>query len=175
MRIQQANLIPNLSRADRADGFLSAEFSASQFEEMHCDICMVVADYGSHLGGYMCGCSLAPSAKVPLLARMMALFPVTTYKSKPIDQYQTFVYGPVCVDRPFRGQGVLEGLFREYRAQLDKHLEVGAFFISLDNTRSLRAHIHKLGMRKLCDFSFNGKSYGFLVFDLADYRAEQVR
>ena len=67
IRIQNANQIPNLSRAEKADGFLSAEFSSEQFVQMDREIPMivaVVADCGSRLGGYMCGCSLASGANV---------------------------------------------------------------------------------------------------------------
>lgn len=166
MRIQQANQPSNLSRAEQADGFLSAEFSPEQFSQMHREIPMVVADCCARLGGYMCGCSLASCAAVPLLAHMATLFPAAPYKSKPLNLYRAFIYGPVCVDRPLRGTGVLEGLFRAYKDQLAGQFEIGILFVSLDNPRSMRAHIHKLGMRKLCDFSFGDKNYGLLVFDL---------
>lgn len=169
MRIQSANLIPNLSKAEQTDGFLSAEFSSEQFVHMDREIPMivaVVADCGSRLGGYLCGCSLASGANVPILAHMTTLFPTTFYKSKAIDRYRTFIYGPVCVDRPWRGRGILEGLFREYKAPLVGRFDIGILFISLDNPRSLRAHINKTGMTRLCDFSFNDRDYALLVFDI---------
>jgi hypothetical protein len=170
MRIQSANQIPNLSRDEQSDGFLSAEFAPEQFAQMDREIPMIVAivtaagDCGSRLAGYMCGCSLASGATVPLLAQMASLLPATLYKSKPVDQYRAFIYGPVCVDRPMRGKGVLEGLFKVYKNQLAGKFDIGILFVSLDNLRSLRAHIHKLGMIKLRDFSFNGKDYGLLAF-----------
>ena len=167
MRIQHANQPSNLSRAEQADGFLSAEFSSEQFARMHREIPMVVADCGLRLGGYMCGCSLASCATVPLMAHMATLFPVTSYKSKPLNQYRNFIYGPVCVERPLRGKGILEGLFREYKAQLAGQFDIGILFVSLANPRSLQAHIHKLGMCKLCEFSFSGREYGLLIFDAA--------
>jgi len=166
MRIQSANLIPNLSRAEQTDGFLSAEFSPDQFVHMDREIPLIVADCGSRLGGYLCGCSLASCAKVPLLAHMAALLPATMYRSKPVNQYGAFIYGPVCVDRPMRGKGILEGLFRAYKDQLAGKFDIGILFVSLDNPRSLRAHIHKLGMTKLRNFSFNDRDYALLVFDL---------
>ena len=165
-RIQDANCVSNLSREQREDGFLSVVFSASQFVAMHREIPMVVADCGHNLGGYMCGCTLASGAGVPLLGRMISLFPRTLYKGRPLDQYPAFIYGPVCVDRAYRGKGVIEGLFGAFLAQLAGRYDVGALFVSLENPRSLNAHIHKLGMRKLCHFSFSGKEYGLLVFEV---------
>jgi hypothetical protein len=165
MRIQEDNLANRLSSLQKADGFLSVAFPQAQFVQMHAEIPMAVADRGSRLGGYMCGSSLASSAQVPLLARMMSLFPAACFKDRPLDQYQSFIYGPVCIDRPLRGTGVLQGLFRQFLLQLQGRFELGALFVSLDNPRSLRAHVHKLGMTKLCDFSFEGRSFGLLVFD----------
>ncbi len=166
MRIQDANCISNLSQEQRADGFLSVAFSASQFVAMHREIPVVVADCGHHLGGFMCGCTLASGARVPLLGRMISLFPQTLYSGRPLDQYTAFIYGPVCVDRAYRGKGVIEGLFGAFLAQLAGRYDVGALFVSLENPRSLHAHIHKLGMCKLCNFSFSGKEYGLLVFEV---------
>lgn len=165
LRIQEANLVSKLSPMEKADGFLSVAFPPDQFTEMHREIPLVVAQCDHGLGGYMCGSSLASSAKVPLLSRMMSLFPETYYEGNALDQYRAFVYGPVCIDRSFRGQGVLEGLFEEFKKQLAGRFEIGVLFVSLDNPRSMRAHTHKLGMRKLGDFSFKGNQYGLLVFD----------
>ena len=128
MRIQDANCISNLSQEQRADGFLSVAFSASQFVAMHREIPVVVADCGHHLGGFMCGCTLASGARVPLLGRMISLFPQTLYKGRPLDQYTAFIYGPVCVDRAYRGKGVIEGLFGAFLAQLAGRYDVGALF-----------------------------------------------
>lgn len=165
LRIQEDNLIANLSTAQQADGFLSVAFSAQQVVEMDRDIPIVVADCGDRLGGYMCGSTLAASAEVPLLARMMSIFPETMYGGRSLDRFNAYIYGPVCVERALRGTGVLEGLFAATLKQMAGRYEIGVLFVSLDNPRSMRAHTRKLGMRKLCDFSFMGRDFGLLVFD----------
>jgi hypothetical protein len=167
LRIQKDNLWSRLSDTERLNGFLSVAFPAEQFEEMQEGIPMVVADMGGgRLGGYLCGSSLAYSAKVPLLAHMIALFGGTLYKGRPLDQYRSFIYGPICVDRPLRGDGILEGLYEEFLRQLSGRFEVGALFVSLNNPRSLAAHMDKLGMVKLCEFTFDNRVFALLVFDV---------
>jgi hypothetical protein len=167
LRIQTDNLWSRLSDTERLNGFLSVEFPAGQFEEMQQDIPMVVADMGDgRLGGYLCGSSLAYSAQVPLLARMMALFGGTLYKGRPLDQYRSFIYGPICVDRPLRGDGILEGLYEAFLRQLSGRFEAGALFVSLNNPRSLGAHMGKLGMVKLCEFTFENRGFALLAFDV---------
>lgn len=166
LRIQNDNLLANLSRTEKADGFLSVAFPPQQFSEMHHDIPIVVADTGSQLGGYLCGSSLAYSKKIPLMAHMVGLFKDTTYKHRPLEAYRSFFYGPVCIDRPFRGRGMINGLFTEQMHQLAGKFDVGALFVSCDNPRSLQAHTHHLGMKRLRTFEFNGNDFYLLAFDV---------
>jgi len=71
-----------------------------------------------------------------------------------------YVYGPVCIAKEARGQGVLEALYGELRATFGDREAI--LFIRADNRRSLRAHL-KLGMREVGRFALNGES--FLVLD----------
>lgn len=164
LRVQKDNFVSNLSSDERQDGFLSVEFTPQQFEEMNREIPIIVADLGSHLCGYLCGISLSAAAQVPLLAHIISLFQETRFRNRFLDQYRSFIYGPVCVEKQARGQGVLEGLYAALLQQLTGNFEVGVLFISNDNPRSLHAHIHKLGMEKVRDFEFNGKDFGLLAF-----------
>jgi hypothetical protein len=164
LRIQKDNFVSNLSKDDRQDGFLSVEFTPQQFEEMNREIPIIVASLGSQLCGYVCGIGLSSAAQVPLLAHIIRLFPETHFRNRFLDQYLSFIYGPVCVEKQARGQGVLEGLYAELLQQLTGNFEVGVLFISNDNPRSLHAHIHKLEMEKVRDFEFNGKDFSLLAF-----------
>lgn len=166
LRIQEANLLGNLSPADQADGFLSVAFPARQFEAMHHQVPIVVADLGSRLGGYLCGSSLESSRTVPLLAHMIARFDATRFENRSLDAYRSFVYGPVCIDRPHRGSGLLKGLFDELMRRLKGRYDVGTLFIACSNPRSLRAHTHHLGMKPLSRFTFGENEYHLLAFDV---------
>lgn len=166
LRIQKANLVFNMSENDKTNGFLSVEFPSQQFIEMNSEIPTVVADLGSSLGGYLCGSSIQYSRQVPILAHMISLFPKTYFRRKSLEQYQPFIYGPVCIDRPLRGLGILEGLYHELLKRVAGKFDVGVLFISQANPRSLRAHTAKLGMEKVADFTFNGNDFYMLVFEV---------
>ena len=164
LRIQDASLVTNLAPQARADGFLSVAFTPEQFAAMHREIPIVVADLGSGLGGYLCGSGLSSSQRVPLLATMIATFGETKYGHRPLDAYRSFVYGPVCIDRPHRGRGLLEGLFAEQMRHLKGRFDIGTLFVSDDNPRSLRAHTRHLKMSSVSRFTFSGKEFHLLVF-----------
>ena len=63
LRIQAANLIGNLKPQDCQDGFLSAEFSRRQLEEIESDIVLLVASEKSRLLGYLNSIALAPGLR----------------------------------------------------------------------------------------------------------------
>ena len=99
LRIQKDNFVSNLSTDERQDGFLSVEFTPQQFEEMNLEIPIIVADLGSQLGGYLCGIGLSSATQVPLLAHIISLFQETRFGNQFLDQYRSFIYGPVCVEK----------------------------------------------------------------------------
>jgi len=102
----------------------------------------------------------------PLITTMVRRYPDLLYQSLPLSGYRTFVYGPVCINRQSRGQGVLEGLFNAMLQTLKGRYDVGVAFVSELNPRSLHAHQNKLGMKIIDEFEFNGRKYWTLVFDV---------
>lgn len=166
LRIQAANLASNLPEHRRSDGFLSVAFSSRQFEEMNREIPMVVADLGTRLAGYLCGGSLDYSRSIPFLSHMTDLFPETFYRGLTLVRYRSFFYGPICVDRPHRGTGVVQGLFNGLLDRVRGKFDVGVLFVSVNNPRSMHAHTRKLGMTRVRDFRFDGGEFGFLVFEV---------
>ena len=167
LRIQADNLVSNLPEDRRSDGFLLTAFSPRQFEEMDREIPIIVADRGAGLAGYLCSTGVAYSRSIPLLSRMIDLFPEITFRGRSLDRCRTFFYGPVCVDRPDRGRGVIEGLFRALMGRVRGRFDVGVLFVSSRNPRSMQAHLRKLGMTRVRDFTFDGRGFGFLVFEVA--------
>lgn len=166
LRIQAANLVSNLPETERSDGFLSVAFSSRQFEEMNRDIPMVVADLGTRLAGYLCSSTLEYSRSIPLLSHMTGLFPEASFRGRTLDHYRSFFYGPVCVDRPHRGEGVIEGLFSALKSRIQGTFDVGVLFVSRSNPRSMEVHARKLGMTLVRDFRFDDRDFSLLAFEV---------
>ncbi|MFC1824301.1 hypothetical protein ACFL9T_16450 [Thermodesulfobacteriota bacterium] len=160
----------NLAEEDKRDGFLLVEFSPQQFEEMNSEIPIIVADLGSQLGGYLCAASLQSSAKIPLLAHMMSLFREVSFNSYALNRYRSFLYGPICIEKSFRGRGVMEGLFNHLLHNLEEKFDVGVLFVSQNNPRSLHAHLSRLKMEKVCEFEFNDQEFNLLAFEVPTLR-----
>jgi predicted GNAT family N-acyltransferase len=110
------------------------------------------------------GSTLGASARIPILVKMIECYDSLRFDGRLLNEYRSYVYGPVCVDRSVRGQGVLESLFRECLAQLAGRFELGVLFISAENQRSSEAHRRKLGMERVGEFEFEENMFHVLAF-----------
>lgn len=73
-----------------------------------------------------------------------------------------YTYGPVCVDKAMRGQGIAATMFAELRRLLPGR--EGILFIKASNEASLRAH-RKMVMREAGEFHFEGTRLIIFAYD----------
>lgn len=163
LALQEANLHATLTDAERADGFLSARFGPEQFAAMAAQVGVLVAAHGDGIAGYACASEVDYNRRVPLLAAMIDAFPRVHYRASTLDRAACFVYGPVCVERAWRGRGVLRGLVQALRQRTAGRFDCGVAFIAQDNPRSLAAHVHGLGLIQAGGFEHDGRGYHLVV------------
>lgn len=164
--LQNENLFSVLQQSEKQNGFLSAAFTAKQFQTMDNDLCVVVCAEEEKIIGYACASSIDYNKKIPLIAIMLKHFSEINFKNKMLSEYNSFVYGPACIDKPFRGKGILEVLFKNLQKSiLQEHpqLELLTTIISTDNERSVSAH-KKLGMEIVGQFEFSNQAFWILAF-----------
>ena len=166
LALQKDNLLQNLEPQAQQDGFLSIEYTRDQLEYINSELGIFVAIENAHLAGYIIAQTMDFALQSPLITTMVRRFPAVIYRSRPLSGFKTFIYGPVCIDRQSRGQGILEGLFNVMLKTLHGQFDVGVAFVSERNPRSLHAHRDKLGMKPVDEFKFNGQKYWTLVFGL---------
>jgi len=163
--LQERNLFDSLPPSEREGGFLSARFSREQFLQMDRDVGVLVAVADRQVVGYLCASGVEFNRQFPLLATMIESYHAVSFQGRTLIDQQTFVYGPVCVDRDHRGRGVLRGLFRALIREICGRFDTGVAFVAEENARSLTAHVDGLGMHDVGEFEFKGKRYRILAFD----------
>jgi len=163
--LQHQNLLTTLQGEDLSQGFLSLEFTREQLRRVNTEIGIFVALRDKTVIGYLMAESVEFAAGSPLMAHMLKRLTDGFFNGIALSSCCLFVYGPVCVDRQQRGHGVLEALFGIMKETLRADYDVGVAFVSENNPRSLHAHRHKLGMKVVDKFEFNGQKYNTLVFD----------
>ena len=160
--LQDANLAGGGTASPQ--GFLSARLDAGQFLEIAGDLALIVATQNGELAGYLCAARNELSGRIPLLAAMLAALPGVSFLGRSLASQRSFVYGPVCVAAPWRGKGVLRGMYDALRREIAGDYDAGVLFVAKGNAHSLHAHADGLGMTLVGDFRFDGRSHWILAF-----------
>lgn len=166
--LQNKNLVSVLNPADKSDGFLSASFTSEQFKIMDNDLCVVICTDKNKVCGYICATSVEFNKQIPIVATMLEQLPFIIYQNKPLSAYNHAIPGPVCIDKDYRGQGILFNLYTEMKFYLlkeHKELELFTVLIASENQRSVNAH-KKLGMEVVGQYTFNGTIFWILVLPI---------
>jgi len=165
LALQEANLRENLTSEERSQGFLSARFSADQFAQMDAAVAVAVGSVNGQIASYLCGSTVEMNRRFPLLSAMIDCYARLQWQGRALDRYTSFVYGPVCIDRYFRGAGLLRGMYRTLLEATAVRFEIGVALVAKENSHSLAAHVDGLGMSAVGQFQFNDNSYYVLAFD----------
>jgi len=164
VRLNAANFIANLAEDERRDGFLSAVFTLEQTAAMAEDLGTTVAIVDGRLAGFLCAFRNEFDHGSPVVAKMIDSYDCLNFEGKLLSTYQSYAYGPVCIDRGYRRKGLLRGLYREQKRALGKQFEVGVALIARTNQHSLDAHVHGLGMTDVGSFEVNGNQFATVAF-----------
>ncbi len=132
------------------------------------DLGIIVAVEAGTVLGFLCGFRCDFHTGSPVIAKMLETFDGVKFEDKPLSAHKTFIYGPVCIDRPHRGRRLLHGLYEAQKRELAGQFEVGVAFVSRSNPHSLRAHVTGLRMAEVGEFEVKGNVYVTLAFEVPD-------
>ncbi len=136
LELQRANVARNVPAEEIASqGFVTVEHTLEVLERMHAIVPSIVAMDGDALAGY--ALIMPPECRpfVPLLEPMFERL-----GSLGIFGQRFYVMGQICVGKPWRGQGVVDLLYRAHRDQLRGRYDFVITEVATRNTRSMRAH-----------------------------------
>jgi GNAT superfamily N-acetyltransferase len=143
LELQRQNHITQVTPEQaRAQGFVTAQHSLESLTGMHALAPSVVARAvpGGQLAGYALTMLREARALVPILEPMFQLLESLSWRGAPLAELDYYVMGQICVAEPFRGQGLLDALYRGHELHYAQRFELLVTEISTRNERSLRAH-----------------------------------
>jgi len=150
LKLQQQNLLHTLSTETQSEqGFVFAEHTSVTLKSMAAQLPQVIALHNGQVIGYNLAMSADMQDKLPSLAPMFIEFDKCTYKGRKLIDYKFIVGGQVCVDKNFRGYGLMSKLYRETASRVPNDYQLCVTEISTRNTKSLAAH-QKMGFG--CDY-----------------------
>jgi hypothetical protein len=166
LELQSANFIVNLSEEEREEGFLSAQFTLAQIQQIAEDLGTTVAVVDHDVAGFLCAFRREFETGSPVIAKMLESYETMKFAGRPLNSFKSYIYGPVCIGRNYRRQGLLRGLYEAQKMDLAGQFDIGVAFVARDNPHSLRAHVNGLGMTEVADFEVKGNVYATLAFRL---------
>ena len=160
MVLQARYHVDTIREEDRADGFVTTLFSKEQLNQLISEEegLFILLDSDEVVGYVMCG-SWDYWKAWPMFRHMIAGLSDLEYLGQRLSTSNTYQYGPICIDRKYRGTGALEMLFEAARLQMARRFPILITFVNKANPRSVAAHERKLGLDTILEFRYNGKTY----------------
>lgn len=167
LALQEKYLYRNLNEIERQDGFVTTPFTVSQIEDIIDQNGLIIAlNENDIIIAYAFAGSWKYFEQWELFNYMVSRFPKMSFNGNKITTENSFQYGPVCIDKEYRGNGVLNIIFEEMRIEFIKKYPISITFINKINVISEKAHTKKLGWVVLGEFEFNNNNYIELAFDM---------
>jgi GNAT superfamily N-acetyltransferase len=153
LELQRLNHAGGLSPEVQAqDGFVYAEHTVPLLRRMAAELPQAVALADDAVVGYCLALPLSLRAELPSLAPMFDQFARCVYRGRPLTAVPFFVGGQVCVDRAYRGRGLIGRLYDHVRRLAPPEYELCVTEIAVRNQVSLRAH-ERLGFEPIATYS----------------------
>lgn len=166
LQLQKQNLFSAISEEQQAQqGFVFAEHTMPLLKMMASHLPQVIAVSNNKVIGYNLAMPVSMKDEMPSLARMFTEFERSKYKGRPLASYDFMVGGQVCVDKDFRGQGLLRRLYQETRNRLPARYQLCVTEVSARNNISLEAH-QKMGFEVVSTYQDGKELWNVVVWNL---------
>lgn len=156
--------VNSIADEDKKDGFVTTNITKEQLE------CLIDTENGVTVAvenGRVVGFALAGSWDFwrpwPLFTHMIEHLEEFQLNGSTLTAENSYQYGPVCVDKAYRSQGIFEKIFAHSLEHMAKRYPYMVTFVNQINPRSYAAHTRKAGMTEAGKFDWNGNHYWLLA------------
>ena len=164
--LQKKYHVATISDEDKAGGFVTTLFTDAQFREIiEKENGITLACEDTRIIAYVMAASWGYWARWPLFEHMIKDLENTEYRGRKLSVENSYQYGPICIDKEYRGTEVLKRVFDASRKQMHERYPILITFINHINSRSYYAHTKKLKLEVIKSFEFNNNQYYELGYD----------
>ncbi len=166
LALQKKNLAQALSSEEiNREGFVTVHHSFEGLQKMNSYEQSVIAKENDVVVAYLLAMTQQSKYDIPILAPMFEVFNEVIYRGKKISEFHYLVVGQVCVAKEFRGKGILDECYREYKTRFDKKYEFAITEIAQQNIRSMKAH-ERIGFSTIHQYrESNGTDWNIVLWD----------
>lgn len=163
--LSAANLVTNISDETKAkEGFVTWVYNPESLSALHTIVPSVIVMDGDKLAGYAITLTKECAAIYPSLAETIEYVSTIDYKGRPLIDYAVYFMGQICVDKNYRGRGVVQLLYEFHRRQFSPLYSMLVTEISTSNPRSSKAH-QKVGFEVIATHPDNGSDWDLVLWD----------
>jgi len=166
--LQKKNLARSLSQEEiNREGFVTVHHSFAGLKQMNSYEQSVIAKENDIVVAYLLAMTQQSKYDIPILAPMFEVFNQRVYRGRKISEYNYLVVGQVCVAKEFRGKGILDECYQEYKKRFAKKYDFAITEIARNNLRSMKAH-ERIGFKTIHQYlESNGTDWNIVVWDWA--------
>ena len=161
LSLQKKNLIENLSKEQiDSQGFVTVNHDFETLAKMNnLEKSIIAKDLAKDLAqdegaviGYLLAMRPELRNDIPVLVPMFNIFDKLEYKNRKLSEYNYIVVGQVCIADGYRGKGILDESYAEYKSQLSGKYDFAITEIITENQRSINAH-KRIGFELLHNYT----------------------
>ena len=168
LALQRRNLKRCLSEAEAEEqGFLIAEYDLDYLRQMQVQRPSVIAVDDGRVVGYALVVTREVRAGLPFISDLFDEIDRISYRGSLLAGTDYVVVGQLCVDKDYRGQGLVDRLYAFFRASLEERYQCGVTDIARANRRSLKAH-QKVGFRVIHAIEYDGMTWDVVLWDWSE-------
>ena len=168
LALHQRYHLSSISADDLTQGFVTTAFTTAQLQRLiEEEKGLVIACDGDAVVGYIMAASWDYWFHWPIFVHMIEGLPYINFHGQPLTVENSYQYGPVCIDRAYRGTGLLAQMFEYSRRQMTPRYPYLVTFINKKNPRSFSAHTRKIGLEVIAEFQFNDNEFYELAYSTA--------
>ncbi|MEP6926071.1 MAG: GNAT family N-acetyltransferase [Ginsengibacter sp.] len=141
IELQKRNLPQNLTNEQiNTQGFVTVIHSFDTLKKMNIMEQSIIAKDNDRVIGYLLAMTSKSRNDIPVLVPMFNAFDNVMYNNKKISTYKYIVVGQVCIAEDYRGKGILDDCYNEYRNHFKNKYDFAITEIDMNNKRSINAH-----------------------------------
>jgi len=152
--------IDSIAEEDKKDGFITTAFTESHLKKLiENENGLFIALKDNAIVAYAMSASWAFWCQWPMFEYMVENLHDAQLLDNELTFNNSYQYGPVCVDKCVRGEGVFEAIFNYSLYKMSERYPFMVTFINKINKRSYEAHTRKVNLAVISEFEFNNNQY----------------
>jgi len=149
LTLQKLNLPRHLTGDEiQSQGFVTVDHSYEQLAHLNNYEKHIVGKDHEKVIGYLLAMTRQSRLDIPVLVPMFEQFDSISYNGRKISESNYLVVGQVCIDKAYRGRGILDHCYDAYRQHYGGKYDFAITEIAASNPRSLKAH-ERIGFKEI--------------------------